>query len=434
MTDWPPTGGNPPTDSTGGSSGGHPPTSPAWSVPPSTTGGATGTASSTGGHTTGNTTGNTPVSSGGISSPSKRVPFGARLPREARLAITVVAALLIIGLVIGLVFWTTSGSDDSDDPEAVVPPVVTTTVAPTTTTEPPPAVSVLPPPPPPPTVTAIIAPTTTETPGGYDPDALGPAVPLEVAGFPSQQRWAAMRQCQTGGSYTEVNDAGTHHGAYQFRPETWDELAGRNYPSLVGVLPSQASPADQDRMAYALWQEFGSGRWPGCRHTLDGTAAPTPTTTATPTITTTTPATTTTTAAPTTTTTSPPGGRPPSPPTIILPGVADRSVLSTTTVPTTTTAAPRLPTAAQWQQLRQCESNGDYTIRSANGLYYGAYQFNISTWNDIARRYASRLVGVLPSVASPQDQDFLAQKLWDDRGRAPWPVCGVRHLPENPNL
>ena len=403
MTDWPPTGGT-------GGTGSHPPaggrtptgqTSPSWSVSP---------------------TGSTPASPGGISPPSKKRPFGAGLSREARLTITVVAALLVIGLVIGLIFWSTSGNDDSDD--AVQPVVTTTTAAPATTIASLPTVSVPPPPPPPPATTAAPA-TTTAVPGGYDPDALGPAVPPDVAGFPSQQAWAAMRECQTGGDYTTVSEEGTNYGAYQFRIATWDELAGSEYPSLVGVVPSEASPADQDRMAYALWQEFGSTRWPGCRSTIDPT--PPPTTAA---------------AAPTTTTSdaqteiTPPTTQPGSPPVPPQIDLSEQPGPTTTTTTTTTTAAPaaRLPTAAQWEQLRQCESNGDYTVRSSNGLYYGAYQFNISTWDDVAGRHAPLLVGVLPSEASQREQDFLAQKLWDERGRQPWPVCGARHLPENPNL
>ena len=371
------------------------------------------------------------MSPGGVSPPSRRGPFGSGLSREARLTITVVSGLLIIGLVIGLIFWATSGSDDSED---VIPPVTstTTTTAPAAiTAPPPPAVSVLPPPPPPPVTIAPPATTTAAPTGGYDPEALGPAVPLDVTGFPSQQRWAAMRQCQTGGSYTEVNDAGTHYGAYQFRPVTWDELAGSEYPSLVGVLPSEASPADQDRMAYALWQEFGSGRWPECRHTLDGTPPPTTAAPTTAPPTTAVPAATPATAPPTTD-----SGGPPVPPALDLASLPDINTPSVDTPPATasTPVAPSLPTAAQWEQLRQCESNGDYTVRSANGLYYGAYQFSISTWDDVAGRHASRLVGVLPSTASRQDQDFLAQKLWDERGRQPWPVCGARYLPENPNL
>ena len=407
MTDWPPTGGT-------GGTGSHPPaggrtptgqTSPSWSVSP---------------------TGSTPASPGGISPPSKKRPFGAGLSREARLAITIVAALLVIGLVIGLIFWATSGGDDSDD--AVQPVVTTTTAAPATTIAPLPTVSVPPPPPPPPATTAAPI-TTTAAPGGYDPAALGPAVPPDVAGFPSQQAWAAMRECQTGGDYTAVSEEGTNYGAYQFRIATWDELAGREYPSLVGVVPSEASPADQDRMAYALWQEFGSSRWPGCRSTIDPTPPPT---TAAPTAQQ--DAAAPTTAAPAEIT--PPTTQPGSPP--VPPAIDLSSPPTTTTTTTTTTAAPApaasLPTAAQWEQLRQCESNGDYTVRSSNGLYYGAYQFNISTWDDVAGRHAPLLVGVLPSEASQREQDFLAQKLWDERGRQPWPVCGARHLPENPNL
>ena len=409
MTDWPPTGGT-------GGTGSHPPaggrsptgqTSPSWSVSP---------------------TGSTPASPGGISPRSRRRPFGAGLSREARLAITVAAALIVVGIVIGLILWATSGDDDSED---AVEPVVTTTTtaAPATTAAPLPTVSVPPPPPPPPATTAAPTTTTTAAPGGYDPDALGPAVPPDVAGFPSQQAWAAMRECQTGGDYTEVSEDGTNYGAYQFRIETWDELAGRRYPSLVGVLPSEASPADQDRMAYALWQEFGSTRWPECRSTIDPTPPPT---TAAPaaqqtTTTTTAPATGTPSAAPT-----PPTTQSATPPT--LPSI-DLSPEPGPTTTTTITAAPSsLPTAAQWALLRQCESNGNYTVRSANGLYYGAYQFDIRTWDDVAGRHAPLLVGVLPSEASEREQDFLAQKLWDERGRGPWPVCGVRHLPENPDL
>lgn len=402
----------------GGASGDHPPTSPAWSVHSRTTGSTAST-----------TTGSTPVSPGGVSPPSKRRPFASGMPREARLAITVVVALLIIGLVIGLIFWASNG-DESED---LTPPATstTTTAAPTTTTAPPqPTVSVVTPPP---TIPATTTPptTTTAAPGGYDPAALGPAVPLDAAGFPSQQRWEAMRQCQTDGSYTEVNDAGTHYGAYQFRLATWDELAGREYPSLVGVLPSDASPADQDRMAYALWEEFGSGRWPECRYTLDGTSPPT---TAAPTATTSAPTTAPPTTAPAASAPSPEEGTPPVPPSIDLSAPPETTTTTTPPTTTTTTTRPSLPTAAQWEQLRQCESNNDYTVRSSNGTYYGAYQFSISTWDDVARRHSPLLVGVLPSEASPQEQDFLAQKLWDERGRQPWPVCGARHLPENPNL
>jgi len=246
--------------------------------------------------------------------------------------------------------------------------------------------------------------TTTVAPAAsnYDPDALGPIIIPSTPGFPSPEQWAALRQCQAGGDYTFVNPAGTHFGAYQFRISTWDELASRKFPSLVGVQPSVASPRDQDRVAYNFWLESGASRWPACGYLLGAEApvsdAANPNSQP----------------AQTTTTTTTPETLPIGPP--AFPTIPDLSPTSTT------------PTASQWANLRQCESLGNYTVVSSDGLHYGAYQFTIQTWNDVASRHAPRLVGVLPSQASVADQDFLAQKLYDERSWTPWPVCGARHL------
>jgi hypothetical protein len=70
--------------------------------------------------------------------------------------------------------------------------------------------------------------------------------------------------------------------------------------------------------------------------------------------------------------------------------------------------------------VRQHESGGRYNINTGNG-YYGAYQFLPSTWNATAQRAGrSDLVGVLPSNASPADQDAMAQALYATNGRQPW--------------
>ena len=67
------------------------------------------------------------------------------------------------------------------------------------------------------------------------------------------------------------------------------------------------------------------------------------------------------------------------------------------------------------------ESHGNYSIVSSNGVYHGAYQFSVSTWNTVAQ-HAGRgdLVGVLPSQASPADQDAMALALYNWQGKAPW--------------
>jgi hypothetical protein len=70
--------------------------------------------------------------------------------------------------------------------------------------------------------------------------------------------------------------------------------------------------------------------------------------------------------------------------------------------------------------VRQKESGGRYNINTGNG-YYGAYQFLPSTWNATAQRAGrADLVGVLPSNASPADQDAMAAALYASNGRQPW--------------
>jgi hypothetical protein len=71
--------------------------------------------------------------------------------------------------------------------------------------------------------------------------------------------------------------------------------------------------------------------------------------------------------------------------------------------------------------VRQRESRGNYSVVNPSGPYYGAYQFLASTWN-ITARHAGRvdLVGVIPSTASPADQDDIAWSLYQWQGQGPW--------------
>ena len=88
---------------------------------------------------------------------------------------------------------------------------------------------------------------------------------------PTQEQWEALRQCESSGNYRAIsfNPAGRYRGAYQFSRSTWDWVApmiGADY--LVGVDPAEASPADQDRMALALWRINGWVPWPACSKRL----------------------------------------------------------------------------------------------------------------------------------------------------------------------
>ena len=98
------------------------------------------------------------------------------------------------------------------------------------------------------------------------PPAATSGVPLEP---PTPADWAALRNCESSGRYDAVDPSGLYHGAYQFLPSTWDGLARRFWLELVGLLPSQASSVDQDKMALKLFDFEGARPWPICgRHLL----------------------------------------------------------------------------------------------------------------------------------------------------------------------
>lgn len=71
------------------------------------------------------------------------------------------------------------------------------------------------------------------------------------------------------------------------------------------------------------------------------------------------------------------------------------------------------PHTGAWDRLRQCESGGRYNVVSANGRYYGAYQFDAGTWRSVGG-------AGLPHQAAPAEQDFRALYLYRMRGWQPW--------------
>jgi Transglycosylase-like domain/Putative peptidoglycan binding domain len=70
-------------------------------------------------------------------------------------------------------------------------------------------------------------------------------------------------------------------------------------------------------------------------------------------------------------------------------------------------------------RIAECESGGDPTAVSANGRYFGKYQFSKPTWRAVGGRGN-------PAAASEAEQDKRARILYRQRGAAPWPVCGAR--------
>lgn len=83
----------------------------------------------------------------------------------------------------------------------------------------------------------------------------------------SLQEWLlALRTCETGNNYTR-NSGNGYYGAYQFLPSTWNSVASKTgRGDLVGVMPHQAAPADQDAMVIANTNMTAglSTQHPGC--------------------------------------------------------------------------------------------------------------------------------------------------------------------------
>jgi hypothetical protein len=87
-------------------------------------------------------------------------------------------------------------------------------------------------------------------------------------------------------------------------------------------------------------------------------------------------------------------------------------------------AAPSKTTsdAASWAAganprcIREHESSGKYADDTGNG-YYGAYQFNIPTWQSNGGGPG------LPSSYPPAVQDQIAYNTWKERGWEPWTTC-----------
>jgi len=77
-----------------------------------------------------------------------------------------------------------------------------------------------------------------------------------------------------------------------------------------------------------------------------------------------------------------------------------------------------------WEELRQCESGGDYGTDTGNG-FYGGYQFTPGTWNEFLDFLGEEgSPDVNPAMAEAEVQDLAAAAIYQLRGAEAWPVCG----------
>ncbi len=69
-------------------------------------------------------------------------------------------------------------------------------------------------------------------------------------------------QAESGGNYDAVSPGGTYMGGFQFSQATWNEAAElAGMPQLINVPPNEASPAEQDDLAIALYDADGEQSW-----------------------------------------------------------------------------------------------------------------------------------------------------------------------------
>ena len=113
------------------------------------------------------------------------------------------------------------------------------------------------------TSTTTTTTTTTEPPATEEGDVEHP-----IPAGTTEAQWHALRQCESTQNYRAISSSGRYRGAYQFSIRTWNWVAEMHYPDLVGVDPIDASPPDQDKMAYKLYEINGWDPWPTCKKRL----------------------------------------------------------------------------------------------------------------------------------------------------------------------
>lgn len=104
-------------------------------------------------------------------------------------------------------------------------------------------------------------------PASSAPSATAPTAPGPPPGTPTADPslppfLQCVLQAESGGNYGAVSPGGTYMGGFQFSQATWNEAAGlAGMPQLVNVPPNQATPAQQDDLAIALYDADGQQPW-----------------------------------------------------------------------------------------------------------------------------------------------------------------------------
>jgi Transglycosylase-like domain len=102
---------------------------------------------------------------------------------------------------------------------------------------------------------------TTQSPSAAGATAQGSAG--STSGDPSLPPFLqCVLRVESGGNYGAVSPGGTYMGGFQFAQGTWNEAAQlAGMPQLINVPPNDATPAEQDDLAIALYQADGEQPW-----------------------------------------------------------------------------------------------------------------------------------------------------------------------------
>jgi muramidase (phage lysozyme) len=65
--------------------------------------------------------------------------------------------------------------------------------------------------------------------------------------------------CESGGDYRARNALSSAGGRYQVLDSTWAAYGGKSYPDSHPA--AVAPPAEQDRVASAIYRDVGSSAW-----------------------------------------------------------------------------------------------------------------------------------------------------------------------------
>ncbi|MFE6053533.1 transglycosylase family protein [Kitasatospora sp. NPDC056446] len=88
--------------------------------------------------------------------------------------------------------------------------------------------------------------------------------------------------------------------------------------------------------------------------------------------------------------------------------------------PLTLSGQASAASVSTWDKVAACESTGNWSIVSKNGLYYGGLQFSQATW----LAYGGSQYASYANQATKQQQILIAEKVLAKQGPGAWPICG----------